>query len=90
MFTEWEIFLSRLPPGSTASSIPDLSMFAQRRASVGSNHMDTSMPLSYRFGPYMDQFYGHLPPGPASGVPGLTSIENRGNFLNLLSCMNFM
>ena len=62
-------------------------MLAQRRASMGNSHMDTSIPLPYRFSPYMDQLYGPLPPGPPPGVPGFTSIDGRGKYF--LKLTNF-
>ncbi|XP_054720916.1 zinc finger protein GLI4-like [Uloborus diversus] len=60
------------------SNLSELSLLAQRRASVTSGHMDSPVHLPYRLSPYMDQFYGPLPPGPPPPpVPGLGSLESR-------------
>ncbi|XP_035208599.1 zinc finger protein GLI1-like isoform X2 [Stegodyphus dumicola] len=67
-----------LPPANSNSNLSDLSMLAQRRASVGNSHMESPVHLPYRISPYsMDQFYGPLPPAPPPPVPGIGSMESR-------------
>ncbi|GBM63999.1 Transcriptional activator GLI3 [Araneus ventricosus] len=61
--------------GNSNANLPDI-MLAQRRASLGSNHMESAMHLPYRLGPY-ESFYGPLPPGPAPPVPQIGAMENR-------------
>ncbi|XP_055952221.1 zinc finger protein GLI4-like isoform X3 [Argiope bruennichi] len=65
--------------GNSNANLPDI-MLAQRRASLGSNHMESAMHLPYRLGPY-ESFYGPLPPGPAPPVPQIGAMENRGSHL---------
>lgn len=61
-----------LPPSNASSSIPDLSMLAQRQASVGISHMDTSQSLANQLHPYWDQTYHFLPLGPPPRVSRFT------------------
>lgn len=63
---------------NASSSIPDLSMFAQRQASVVSNYMDTSQLLANQCHPYMDYACHSLSPGPP---PGASCLSDHSSLL---------
>ncbi|PRD31134.1 UNVERIFIED_CONTAM: Transcriptional activator GLI3 [Trichonephila clavipes] len=66
-----------LSTNNSNANFSDLSVLAQRRASIGSSHMEGAMHLPYRFSPYVDHLYNQIPPVPPP-VPQISAMENRG------------
>ncbi|GFS86936.1 transcriptional activator GLI3 [Nephila pilipes] len=66
-----------LSANNSNANFSDLSMLSQRRASIGSSHMESAVHMPYRFSPYVDPLYGPIPPVPPP-VPQISPMENRG------------